>query len=711
VYYNFVAKRGTDSFHGGAAYYFENSGLVSDNVTDALRDQGIRTGAGINLFSDATFQLGGPLVKDKVRFFTSWRDWRIHRDVPNFSKSENTDLFSGLVNLSYQVNPKNRLDVLGTIQTYYKPNRNASAQVPPDTTWIEDDVFRIFQSHYNSQISQNALFDVRISYSNIDFPLFFQDGVTRQNTTEETTGNQTGVSPQQFVFYRSRLAGDATMTLFKSQLLGAAHEFRLGYQLGRAFSESDTDVVDGVTLNTFEGAASNLIAWNTPVVTQSRYTDHVLFFQDTVTKGRVVLDLGLRYQYTKGSLPAQSSPAGPFAPARNFAEQDVISWSDLAPRLGLIFDIRGDHKSAFKLGYGRYYHQLNPEPIEAQSQNALGGTGYNWIDRNGDLQFQPGELGDLLFAFGGSSITTVDPDLKRPRTDEVSAGFEFQLPKNITLSIDGLLRWGSQLVATTEAGIPFDTGYTTTTAVEPGADGQPGTGDDQRVAVFNLRPEFAGANRPFVTNPEGFETNYRGVEVTLQKRFSDRWQGLLGYSISKDDLSRAGVGFSQFGGGEEESAGAGTNGGFTDPNQAINNTEGASFFDRRHSFKLSGSYQVPRIDVNIAAVVKIQTGVPSPRLATVSEDVNGVAFNQGPITFFAEPRGSSRIETLKYADFRIAKFFNIRQSQRFEVMVDVFNLFNANAVTTVNNNTGSDLGNALTILGPRVVRFGARYTF
>ena len=38
-------------------------------------------------------------------------------------------------------------------------------------------MFRIFQAHYNSQIKSNALLDVRISYSNMDFPLKFQEGV------------------------------------------------------------------------------------------------------------------------------------------------------------------------------------------------------------------------------------------------------------------------------------------------------------------------------------------------------------------------------------------------------------------------------------------------------------------------------------------------------------------------------------------------------
>jgi hypothetical protein len=713
VYYNFVAKRGTEAFHGGAAYYFENDGLVSDNITQALRDQGITSGAGIDLFSDATVQLGGPLIKDKLRFFTSWRDWRIHRKVPNFPKSENTDLFSGLLNLSYQLDDRNRLDVLGTYQTYWKPNRNASAQVQPDSTWIEDDVFRIFQAHYNSQIKSNALLDVRLSYSNVDFPLKFQPGVTRQNSTELTTGDQTGVAQLGFVFYRSRLAGDATLSYYKGQWLGADHDMKLGYQFGRAFSESDTQVRDGVTLNTFEGQPSFLIAWNTPVVTQSKYIDHVLYVQDNVTKGRFAFNVGLRYQHTSGVLPAQSSPAGPFAPARSFPEQDVIGWDDLAARAGFVWDIRGDHKALFKVGYGRYYHQLSPDPIEAPSQNASGGTGYGWNDLNGDLQYQTGELGDVLFTFGGSSITTVDGSLKRPRTDEVTAGVEFLLPRNVTLNVDGIFRWGSKLLATTEIGIPFDAGYTPATAIDPGPDGATGAGDDRTVQVFNLRPEYAGQNRLFVTNPAGFETSFKGLEVTLQRRFANRWQGLLGYSLSKDDLSRAGTSLGPFGGGEEESAGLGSGSAFLNPNQTINNDAGPSFFDRRHSFKLFGSYQVPKIDVNVGGVLKFQTGVPYARVVTLSTDVNGVAFNQGPITIFAEPRDQRRVETLTYMDFRLSKFFNFgrERSRNLEVILDVFNLFNENKVTAVNSNTGSAFENAISILGPRVLRIGARFTF
>src|SRR5262249_34868564 len=336
VYYNLVAKRGTDTFHGGAAYYFENDSMVSDNVTPGLKEQGIPSGAGITLFSDATVQLGGPLIKDKMRFFTAWRDWRIHRNVPNFPKSENTDLFSGLVNVSYELNPKNRLDVLWTRQTYWKPNRNASAQVQPDSTWIEDDVFSIYQGRYTSSISSNALLDVRVSYSDVSFPLYLQSGVTQPNNVELTTGNQTGAA--QFAYnpaqHRTRLALDGSYSWAKGNLAGADHQFKVGYEFYRGYASSNLDALQGINLQTFGGAPSTVTEYNTPVPDIAEFTGSVLFLQDNITKNRLAINLGLRYEHTKGFLPAQSKPAGPFSAAESIPRKDVISWNDLAPRVG-----------------------------------------------------------------------------------------------------------------------------------------------------------------------------------------------------------------------------------------------------------------------------------------------------------------------------------------------------------------------------------------
>jgi hypothetical protein len=715
VYYNLVARRGTDAFHGGAAYYYENSGMVSDNVTPALAEQGITSGAGINLFSDATAQLGGPLFKDKLRFFTSWRDWRIHRNVPNFPKSENTDLFSGLVNLSYQMNTKNRLDLLWTRQTYYKPNRNAGATCQPDCTWIEDDVFRIYQANYNSQISSRALLDVRVSYSDIDFPLGLQPGVTQPNTVETTTGVQSGVASLSFNQHRSRLSASASLSSLGHTFASANHDFKGGYEFYRGYASSNNDALDGINLTTFNGQPSTVTEYNTPVPGVSEFTGSVLYAQDSITKNRLVVNLGLRFEHVNGNLPAQSKPAGPFSPAASFPEQNVISWNDFAPRVGIVYDLFGNHTAALKAGYGRYLHAVSTGMIDPPNQNGLGGTGYTWIDRNGDGMFQVGEEGDQLFAFGGS-ITSVDPNLKRPHTDELAVGVDWQLPKNIKLSVNGVFRWGSNFIAITQVGIPQnDVGYEPTIGLDPGPDGVAGTADDSRVKVFNERPEYIGKNKLLETNPSGFDSSYQGVEVVLQKRFSSRWQGLLEYALIQDNLSSSSVTISEYGGEEEGAGGIGFGGGanpFQDPNAMINNTKGPTFFNRTNSLKMSASYQIPKIEVNVAAVGKLQTGTPYARILALSTNIDGVPFNQGPISFFAEPRDSNRYQTITYFDFRLSKFFMMHNNkQKVEVFFDFFNLFNKNQVTLLNPNTGPDYQQAQDILGPRVFRIGARFTF
>jgi hypothetical protein len=737
VYYNFVAKRGTDAFHGGLAYYFENSGMVSNNVTAELKRKGIGSGGGVDLFSDATAQLGGPLIKEKLRFYGSFRDWRIHRNVPNFfeegffsssgapcvtktgsspctPKTENTDLRSELVNLSYQLNPKNRLDVLWTRQTYWKPNRNAGATIQPDSTWIEDDVFSIYQAHYNSQISPNALLDVRVSDSDVSFPLFLQPGVTQPNTQETTTGNQTGVAsfgydPPQ---HRTRLSLSGTLSYFKGHFAGAEHEFKGGYEFYRGYSSANLDALNGINLTTFNGAPSTVTEYNTPVPGIDEFTGSVLFVQDNIKKNRLAVNLGLRFEHSNGFLPEQSKPAGPFSAAQTSPRQDVIKWNNLAPRVGLVYDVFGDHKAAIKVGYARYHHQIGAGMIDIPNPLGLAGKGYTWVDRNGDGKFQTGEEGDLLFAFGGNT-NTVDPNLKRPRTDEVTVGLDWELPKSIKLSVDGIFRRGRNLIAIAEVGIPQNSnGYDPATALDPGNDGIVGTSDDKQVSVFNQKP--GQTNKRVETNPSDFRTSFKGVEVALQKRYSNRWQGLVTYAYSHDDLSTSGVSVGSPFGGEEEGAGGigfGVGSAFTDPNSKINNTSGPSFYNRPHQLKMSGSYDIPKIDVSIAAVVKIQSGTPWGRIVSLSNDINGVPFNQGPITFFAEPRDARRFDTIKYVDFRIGKFFNIKKHQRVEVDLDVFNLTNTSTITNLNPNTGSAVGDPSDILGPRVLRIGARWTF
>ena len=58
--------------------------------------------------------------------FASFRDWRVHVNVPAAFSTlvlDKTDITSGLVNANYQINDNNRLTGLYSRQYYKKPNR------------------------------------------------------------------------------------------------------------------------------------------------------------------------------------------------------------------------------------------------------------------------------------------------------------------------------------------------------------------------------------------------------------------------------------------------------------------------------------------------------------------------------------------------------------------------------------------------------------
>jgi hypothetical protein len=79
---------------------------------------------------------------------------------------------------------------------------------------------------------------------------------------------------------------------------------------------------------------------------------------------------------------------------------------------------------------------------------------------------------------------------------------------------------------------------------------------------------------------------------------------------------------------------------------------------------------------------------------------------------FAEPRDESdRLDTLTMVDLRASKVFRLGGTRSVEALVDVYNLFNANTVLNANTLAGPAFGSPLTVLSPRIIRFGGRFLF
>ena len=104
---------------------------------------------------------------------------------------------------------------------------------------------------------------------------------------------------------------------------------------------------------------------------------------------------------------------------RRFAQQDLYTWNQFAPRIGATFDLSGDGKTVIKANYGLFWH--NPGVgvgSDANPNTTAKSETYVWNDINGDRRWQQGEQGALTGRNLAGAIG-LDPDIKAPKTNEV----------------------------------------------------------------------------------------------------------------------------------------------------------------------------------------------------------------------------------------------------------------------------------------------------
>ncbi len=433
------------------------------------------------------------------------------------------------------------------------------------------------------------------------------------------------------------------------------------------------------TINAIQAVALGLPAayvqgYGNPV-SSDRINDLSLFAQD---EWRVApaftLKLGIRYQ-------KQFWPSTPFAVPGIEAYTFPSDGNNIAPRVSFAWDPLGDKKTSIHGAYGIFYDNhitaisgvskvvngdTQVRTFVAQLPNPLPIAAWNAPDRR---------LPESAVGAYASVRIPIDPGLETPYAHHASVGFDRELAGSVGVSANFVYARGFEQLGTIDYN-PIVSGL--------GAGRRPEDIDGR-----------AGTSASILQYTSFGETWYRGLTVTATKRFTDRYQFLASYTLSKADDNSTDF-QSAFipennGLGRNRQDPTGLPVGFDPATE-----RGASVQDQRHRLVFSGMLVAPA-DVQLSSVVTVGSGRPYNILAgaDLNGDGNGGAFppdraRQTPTDPASSvDRNSATLPTQASVDLRVSRRFPLGGSVSIDGIFEVFNLLNRTNFTEINNIFGT----------------------
>jgi hypothetical protein len=746
---NLVTRSGTDRFKGSGRVYVTDEQFQGDNITDELRVQGAGSGAPIQTIQDYGLEVGGPIKRGRAWYWGSYGTQDIKVGVVGFYKDNatcrpggqeldprttdtetlrsclETDLTT-LNNYNWKLTlvpfSNNRFNFQNTWAEKVRNARDASDTRPIETTYRQKAVSSDFgafgwitgpspfwKASDQHVISDRWLVDVMWSHLGNNFVLdFHEDPLRDVQARFETTTSAWSRSFQQSIFMRPTNSFDIGSNYFLPGALGGDHAFKFGYRWRSAHSTSLNHRGGFVVARYTRGVANSADIYRDGN-SESHLDTQAFFVQDTFTRNRLTLNLGFRVDRQDDEAVAAQVPENPLfpslMPAVNFQGADAgVVWTDFSPRVGFTYDFLGDGRNILAASYSTYFGQMGPGQLSSQ----LAATGavfvrYPWADRNGDGFVQANEVNtsvpflskstayDPANPTSTTSPTTVDANVKNDRTREFIIGFDRQLGPQMAVGASYIWRkydrflWNDRINWT--SGDYRQVNFQPTTCPE-GA---------RCEAVTYFEPTRQVPSPNIYTNVPDRYRNFNGVELTFQKRYTDRWQmnASLAYNDARDYWDSPNA--------YEDPTNIANQSGFQYAPESGGSGIGNIFTNARWLVKLSGRYTLPW-DVNLAGFYNGRQGYPFPQSIQTPNRANG----GGQAQVLLDPLGDVRHDDLHIVDFRVDKVFRVR-GRSITPTFEIFNLGNANTVLAINRNQAASNANRISgIVAPRVARFGVQ---
>ena len=692
--FNVVTRQGSNQFHGDGNFYFQHQNLTGRNTTDD-QDDGLPYNR--DEFTDTTWQLGGPIARDKFWFFGSFQYQKDAESQPGTpaefpARSSARRIFG---KLNYQINDNQKLQFQYHDDYYRIPGR-ATALTAPSTIGVENGHNPSPGLTWTNVLSNTTFIEARYSgFYGVDHGDPLEEGQPRvmPRFSDLDTGEITGGIYSWYDGNAWKSAASAKISHYAENFMGGAHDLKLGVQ----FDSGGSDYITGP--NDYIYTYGSTIAYGytqLPWHEGGQKRSFGVYFDDTIRLGsRITLNLGLRYDWTRASirayplLDAQGNETG----SESASIDNVFTWNVVSPRAGVIFRLNESGKTLLKVHAGRYYRGA----VTSEFDDVGPSVSPRFIFDGTYVGGRPNPAS--LEVVSDNSQLVVDPDFRDPYTDQYIVGFEHELMTNFGLQVNYVYKRGENYGGWRD----IEGTYVPATYVDNR--GAESTG--QSVQLFRLTSP--ADERLFqLTNPESFYTRYNGLSIQAQKRMSDRWQMTGGMTFSK---STGQIG-SQMGSPTSAQQGnalavlAGQLFG-QDPNHYVN-TDGRLIGDRPVVGKLQFLYEAPH-GILLGLNYTHQTG----RLWARQVRVPGLGFPSNPLVNMEANTGDRRVPDWNMFDVRIQKDFRLGQTAKFAVLADVLNLTNADTYESIGSRQGtaSNFGLPTRFLYPRRLMLGARIKF
>ena len=714
LFVNLVTKSGGNQFHGRLELSGTNDGLVGDNIAGLPPEaQGLRRET-LDHSYESIADLGGPIIQDKLWFYSAVRWSPIQRspfelsggrgpdglydtldDIPGQQKNKIHNLTN---KVTYQVSPQYKFIAFAHFNAYdekphtwssvkrgYPLEQGRNLHAAPTHTKAEfngtprSNVFfsaKVGTMQHNGGYSQNSEADTAIRVHDLDTQV-------RLDWTYSLAQ-----------FKRMQWQPDIALTWLPEGNFGGRHELKMGWGYMHRFEgrgennmccrpDSNyvlvTDNIGGVP-----NSAYQFRTYNYPTQPKNYISESGTYVQDIWRIGnQVTLNLGFRWDTFRTWVPDSVKACGQFGDCGTIQGFPTGDWNPIAPRVGLSYDLSGSGKTVLKATWGKYNHTPGDNySVSYNPQNTVVTT-YFWDDPNGNGDWDPGEVdldinGPDFAGISGGSNAILNPNLDMPSTFESTLGIEHEVARNFAARLTYVHVRQTDLFSNNNILRPLSAWNVPFTMQDPGPDRVLGTGDDGgNFTLFDYDPAFRGADFVGVTrtNRESeFDPTAHTIEAVLQRRSSARYGFLASVSATR---------FHAFAVGVPQS-----------PNDLINNE--STYWEKQ--FKLTGNLNFP-YDVTLAGGAFIYSGhrgrntnrfTGFPSAGSVNVRIGEIGGANGPARALVNLRLGKNIHT---------------GPGRLRLSVDILNLLNKASQWSITRSYGPNYGRINSIDQPRTVQF------